>query len=160
MWIIIWSQDSLGEEPNVLIGLSCSGCCHLDCFHKLFKWTCPGLSVHGSHCLVHTATTSSQYSLVRPPRSVSKRLIFHELMWCGYSASSGCEDVKGYIFTVLCKQYVLLMLPCTYYSIFWEFLYKKVYCFWTERLSSHMGTHKMYKCGVSRCDKVTILHLM
>ena len=23
-----------------------------------------------------------------------------------------------------------------------------------ERLSSHMGIHKMYKCGVVRCDKV------
>jgi len=96
----------------------------MDYFHgnsyvyKLCKLTCPGSSLCGSHCLVHTAMTSSQYFLVWPSCSVSKRLIFVN------SCDAGV-DMKGYIFTILCKRYVFLMLPCAYYSIFGRSCTKK-----------------------------------
>ena len=89
----------------------------MDYFHgnsyvyKLCKLTCPGSSLCGSHCLVHTAMTSSQYFLVWSSCSVSKRLIF-------VNSCDADVDMKGYIFTILCKRYVFLMLPCAYYSIF------------------------------------------
>lgn len=111
----------------------------MDYFHgnsymyKLCKLTCPGSSLCGSHCLVHTVMTSSQYFLVWPSCSVSKRLIFVN------SCDAGV-DMKGYIFTI----------PCAYYSIFESSCTKKKCLLSLNRapVQSHGNTQDVQVWGV------------
>jgi len=121
----------------------------MDYFHgnsymyKLCKLTCPGSSLCGSDCLVHTAMTSSQYFLVWSSCSVSKRLIF-------VNSCDADVDMKGYIFTILCKRYVFLMLPCAYYNIFASSCTKKKCLLSLNRapVQSHGNTQDVQVWGV------------